>query len=164
MQLWKPARRNTGHRNLGIGRKNGKQFQDYKFYSCYDLTFANKYHLGKQFSVMIARTIPELKGQSCTTFNDPVTPAKSILSSRSFATVLTKKSIIKHVVIFHVSRAHKHLNRQQLYTCVHSPRYEKVSGPSYKNRLYYALSLEYASDDLLTLNGISLKQIDVLFK
>ncbi len=68
---------------------------------------------------MIARTIPELKGQSCTTFNDPVTPAKSILLSRSFATVLTKKSIIKHAVIFYVSRAHKRLNRQQLYTRVH---------------------------------------------
>jgi DNA polymerase V len=105
---------------LGIGRKNGKQFQDYKFYSCYDLTFANKHHLGKQFSVMIARTIPELKGQSCTTFNDPVTPAKSILSSRSFATVWTKKSIIKYAVIFHVIRAHKRLNwQQQLCACVH---------------------------------------------
>ena len=81
-----------------------------------------------------------------------------------FCYSIDQKSIIKHVVIFHISRAHKHLNRQQLYSCVHSSRYEKVSGPSYKNRLYYALSLEYTSDDLLALNGISLKQIDVLFK
>ncbi|MGE4316866.1 Y-family DNA polymerase [Acinetobacter sp.] len=149
----------------GIGRKISKQLQDYEIYSCYDLTFANEHHLGKQFSVMIARTIRELKGQSCIALNDPATPAKNILSSRSFASALTEKSIIKQAVIFHVNRAHKRLTQQrQLCACVHVSLYEKISVPPYKKKLSYALGLEYASDDLLALNGAALKQIDVLFK
>lgn len=79
----------------GIGRKISKQLQDYEIYNGYDLTFANEHHLGKQFSVLIARTIRELKGQSCIALDDPAIPSKRILSSRSFASALSEKSIIK---------------------------------------------------------------------
>jgi len=149
----------------GIGRKISKQLQDYEIYSCYDLTFANEHHLAKQFSVLIARTIRELKGQSCIALDDPAIPAKRILSSRSFASALTEKSIIKQAVIFHVNRAHKRLvKQQQLCACVHVSLYIKIPNPPYKKSISYALGLEYASDDLLALNCAALKQIDVLFK
>ncbi|MCG2609782.1 Y-family DNA polymerase [Acinetobacter sp. SM34] len=149
----------------GVGRKISKQLQDYEIYSCYDLTFANEHHLAKQFSVTIARTIRELKGQSCIALDDPATPAKRILSSRSFAAALTEKSIIKQAVIFHVNRAHKRLiKQQQLCACIHVSLYEKISNPPYKKSISHALGLEYASNDLLVLNAAALKQIYVLFK
>ncbi|CAB1221442.1 Y-family DNA polymerase [Acinetobacter bouvetii] len=149
----------------GIGRKISKQLQDYEIYNAYDLTFANEHHLGKQFSVMLARTIRELKGQSCIALDDPQTPSKRILSSRSFAAALTEKNVIKQAVIFHVNQAYQRLiKQQQLCACVHVSLYEKIPNPPYKKSISYALGLEYASDDLLTLNHAALKQIDVLFK
>ncbi|WP_353141194.1 Y-family DNA polymerase [Acinetobacter pragensis] len=149
----------------GIGRKIGKKLESYNIRSCYDLTFANEHHLAKQFSVLLARTIRELKGQSCIALDDPGIPSKQILSSRSFAKPLTDKEIIKQAMIFHVNRAHKRLSKQQqLCAALHITLYEKVPYPPYKKSLSHAVGLEYATDDLLTINRACLHQIDVLFK
>ncbi|MGE8559692.1 MAG: Y-family DNA polymerase, partial [Acinetobacter sp.] len=117
----------------GVGRKISKQLQEYEIHNSYDLTFANEHHLAKQFSVVIARTIRELKGQSCIDLNDPATPSKRILSSRSFASILSEKPLIKQAVIFHLNRAYKRLTaQQQLCACVHVALYEKIHEPPYK--------------------------------
>ncbi|RZG66872.1 Y-family DNA polymerase [Acinetobacter bouvetii] len=149
----------------GIGRKISKKLDSYNILSCYDLTFANEHHLAKQFSVLIARTIRELKGQSCIALDAPGIPSKQILSSRSFAKPLTDKEIIKQAVIFHVGRAHIRLSKQQqLCASLHVSLYEKVPYPPYKKSISHAVGLEYASDDLLMINHACLHQIDVLFK
>ncbi|WP_445659855.1 Y-family DNA polymerase [Acinetobacter sp. F16] len=149
----------------GIGCKISKQLQDYKIYNGYDLTFANEHHLARQFSVLIARTIRELKGQSCIALDDPATPSKRILSSRSFASALSEKPILKQALTFHVNRAYKRLTaQQQLCACVHVALYEKIPNPPYKKSNSHAVGLEYTTDDLLVLSHAALKQIDVLFK
>ncbi|MGE8540950.1 Y-family DNA polymerase [Acinetobacter sp. ANC 3813] len=149
----------------GIGRKISKKLDSYNIRSSYDLTFANEHHLAKQFSVLIARTIRELKGQSCIALDDPDIPSKQILSSRSFAQPLTDKEIIKQAVIFHVNRAHGRLSKQQqLCAALHVSLYEKIPYPPYKKSISHAVGLEYATDDLLSLNHACLHQIDVLFK
>ena len=115
--------------------------------------------------MLIARTIRELNGQSCIVLNDPDTPSKRILSSRSFASTLSDINIIKQALIFHLARAHERLcTQQQLCACVHVSLYEKVSTPPYKKSHSHVIGLEYATDDLLTLSHAGLKQIDVLFK
>jgi len=93
-----------------IGRKISKRLQGYKIYNSYDLTFANEHHLAKQFSVVITQTIRELKGQSCIDLDNPSIPSKRILSSRSFDSASSEKSIIKQAVTFHLKIAHKMLN------------------------------------------------------
>ena len=149
----------------GIGRKISKKLQDYEIYTGYDLTFANEQHLTKQFSVLITRTIRELKGHSCIALEDPSIPSKSILSSRSFATATNQKSILKQALIFHIDRAYKRLTRQQqLCACVHVSLYEKSSHPPYKISISHTVGLEYATDDLIILNQTALNQVDVLFK
>lgn len=149
----------------GIGRKISKQLQFYEIKNCYDLTFANEYHLSKQFSVLIARTIRELKGQSRIALDDPLIPSKRILASRSFASALNNKDMIKQTLIFHLQRAHQRLTKQQqLCACVHVSRYEKIAVPPYKRSVSHVVGLEYTSDDLLLLSQNALKQIDVLFK
>lgn len=149
----------------GIGRKISKQLQAYGIKSCYDLTFANEHYLAKQFSVVIARTIRELKGQSCIALDDPLIPAKRILASRSFASALTDKSMIKQALIFHVERAHQRLTQQQqLCACVYVSLYEKTAMRPYKKSISQVMGLEYATDDLLILTRTALQQIDVLFK
>lgn len=149
----------------GIGRKISKQLQAYGIRSCYDLTFANEYHLAKQFSVLIARTIRELKGQSCIALNDPTLPSKQILASRSFSTALSDISLIKQALIFHLNRAYRRLiEQQQLCGCVHVSLYEKIQEPPYKKASSQVMRLEYATDDLLILTRVAQRQIDVLFK
>ncbi len=46
---------------MGIGYQLVKQLQSYEVYTCLDLTFANEHHMAKAFSVVMARTIRELK-------------------------------------------------------------------------------------------------------
>ena len=84
----------------GIGYQLIKQLRSYEIYSCLDLTFANEHHLAKAFSVVMARTIRELKGQSCIQLDDPAIVTKRILASRSFAQALSSIEIIKQALIF----------------------------------------------------------------
>ncbi len=149
----------------GIGRKISKKLQAYGIQSCYDLTFANEHHLAKQFSVLIARTIRELKGQSCIALDDPALPSKRILASRSFATALNDITLIKQALILHLNRAHRRLIRQQqLCACVHVSLYEKIKTPPYKKAISQVRGLEYSTDDLLVLSSTAQRQIDVLFE
>ena len=149
----------------GIGRKISKRLEAYGIRSCYDLTFANEHHLAKQFSVLMARTIRELKGQSCIALDDPALPSKRILASRSFAKALSDISFIKQAVIFHLNRAHRRLvEQQQLCGCVHVSLYEKIQLPPYKKAFSQVMGLEYPTDDLLLLTQAAQRQIDVLFK
>lgn len=149
----------------GIGRKISKQLQAYEIKTCYDLTFANEHHLSRMFSVLLGRTIRELKGQSCISLSDPAIPAKSILSSRGFSTAISNREIIKEAVIFHTQRVYDRLSKQQqLCAVVHVSLYEKIKSPPYKKAISHVIGLEYASDDLLLLTKIALHQVDVLFK
>lgn len=149
----------------GVGRKISKRLQAYSIQTCYDLTFANEHHLTREFSVVIGRTIRELKGQSCISLDDPEIPSKRILSSRSFASALNNIEIIKQAIIFHVNRAHQRLSKQQqLCAVIHVSLYEKVALPPYKKACSTVIGLEYATDDLMLLTKSALQQIDVLFK
>lgn len=149
----------------GIGHKISKQLQSYGILNCYDLTFANEHYLVREFSVLMARTIRELKGQSCIHLDDPHIPSKRILSSRSFASPLTQKQLLKQAMVFHLKRAHQRLmSQQQLSSCIHISLYEKVPYPPYKKSMTQAIGLEYATDDLLLLSQIAMQQIDVLYQ
>lgn len=149
----------------GIGRKISKQLQAYGIYNAYDLTFANEHHMGKAFSVVMSRTIRELKGQSCIALDDPDIPSKRILSSRSFASPIQSKALIKQAVVFHLNRAHQRLTaQQQLCACVHVSLYEKIPIPPYKKPTSFVVGLAYATDDLIVLTQATVRQIDVLFK
>lgn len=149
----------------GVGRKISKRLQAFEIKNCYDLTFANEHHLVKHFSVLIARTIRELKGQSCISLEDPHIPSKQILASRSFAQALTCLDTIKQAIVFHLNRAHKRLiAQQQLCACIHVSLYEKIAHPPFKKAVSQVSGLEYATDDLLILTQACMKQIHVLFK
>ena len=149
----------------GVGQRISKQLESYGIYNCYDLTFANEHHLTKQFSVCMGRTIRELKGQSCISLEDPGLPSKRILASRSFATALTDKALIKQAMIFHLSRAHERLTQQQqLCACIHVSLYEKIPVRPFKTAHSHVIGLEYPTDDLLILSHTAQQQIDVLFK
>ena len=149
----------------GVGYQLVKQLQSYQIYSSLDLTFANEHHMVKAFSVVMARTIRELKGQSCIQLDDPGIPTKRILASRSFAQALSDIDAIKQALIFHLNRAHRRLMKQeQLCACVQVLLYEKTEQPPYKKASSHAIGLNYATDDLVILTTAAMKQIDVLFK
>lgn len=149
----------------GIGYQLVKQLRSYEIYSCLDLTFANEHHLAKAFSVVMARTIRELKGQSCIQLDDPAILTKRILASRSFAQALSSIEIIKQALIFHLNRAHRRLMKQeQLCACIQVMLYEKTDNPPYKKASSQAIGLTYATDDLCILTKAAMQQIDVLYK
>lgn len=149
----------------GIGRKISKQLKAYNIQTCYDLTFANEHHLSREFSVLIARTIRELNGQSCISLDDPELPSKSLMSSRGFSQATSDKDMIKQAINFHLKRAHLRMIKQQQYCAyLHISLYEKINQPPYKKVISSAIGLEYPTNDLLYLNKIAMHQIDVLYK
>lgn len=102
----------------GIGYQLVKQLQSYEVYTCLDLTFANEHHMAKAFSVVMARTIRELKGQSCIQLDDPAIPTKRILASRSFAQALSSIEIIKQALIFHLNPGTSPFNETRTTLCL----------------------------------------------
>ena len=102
----------------GIERKTGKKLAGCHIQNAYDLTFANAHHPARQFPALPALAIRELNGQSYIALNAPELPQQQILSSRSFSTALSDKSIIKQAVIFHVKWVHKRLTSQRLLCAI----------------------------------------------
>lgn len=148
----------------GIGAQLSKQLKAYHIYSCFDLACANEHRLTKAFSIVLGRTIRELKGESCIDLDAPNVPSKRILASRSFAKGLSDLELIKQATLFHLHRAHHRLTQQkQLCSYIQVFLYEKVPQSPQKKVYMHAVGLEYATDDLGLLNKAALKQIDLLF-
>ncbi|WP_374666146.1 hypothetical protein [Acinetobacter sp.] len=95
--------------------------------------------------------------------NTPDLPFKQILSSRSFAKLLTDKEIIKTAAIFQINGAHAWLSKQRLGTALHTLRYEDLPYLSIKG-ISYAIGLEYSANGRQTINPEIYHQINVLFR
>ena len=149
----------------GIGRKISKKLRPYAIQNCYDLTFANEHYLSREFSVLLARTIRELKGQSCIQLDDPELPSKRLLSSRSFACAITEKSLLQQAMGFHLQRAHhRMMKQQQCCRYIHVTLYEKIANSPYKKASFNVSGLEYPTDDLLLISQIAMNQLNVLYQ
>jgi len=150
----------------GVGRRHTLALNAIGIHTVKDLRDADLVRIRKQFSVVLERTVQELRGVSCLALDDVSPPRQQIMSSRSFGQAIHSLTELEEAVTLYMSRAAEKLRRQnsvagavQVYirTNPHQPR-EPQHSPS------LIVPLAEATDDTLKLNAAALLGLKRLFR
>ena len=72
------------HEIWGVGRNLSKRLNDLNIYSGYDLMQSDTRFIRDKFSIVLERTVRELRGEQCLKIQSSAEPKKQIIVSRSF--------------------------------------------------------------------------------
>lgn len=86
----------------GVGLKTAHRFRDHQLFTVADYLSVDSSRCQALFGVVGMRLAAELSG-NVIPFSITTTPQKSIVSSRSFKTISTDKSVIKDALSYHIS-------------------------------------------------------------
>ena len=97
----------------GIGRKLSKRLKEIGINNAFELSKLDPRLAGNNFSVVLEKTIRELRGEPCINLNNINEPKKQIMVSRSFGKGVTSKDILHEAVSFHANRAAEKLRHEK---------------------------------------------------
>ena len=89
----------------GVGAKISQHLNSIGIQTALQLRDANLKSMRKRFSVMMERTIMELRGINCIEFDADPEKKKQIICTRSFGEKITQLALLKEAVAYHVTRA-----------------------------------------------------------
>lgn len=89
----------------GVGRRGKEQLNNMGIYSALELRNADLKTMRKTFSVVMERTIMELRGISCVAFDADPEKKKQIVCTRSFGNKIQELKSLQEAVAYHVTRA-----------------------------------------------------------
>ena len=98
----------------GIGHQSAKKLKDYKIHTAFELMNSDPEHIRKFLTVVGARIVEELKGNSCLDLELDMKDRKQIISSRSFGHGIFNLNEIKESISNHVTTAAEKLRQQNL--------------------------------------------------
>lgn len=98
----------------GIGTRLGLRLADARIDTAAALRDTPTDWLRRRFSVAVARTARELRGDSCLVAQDLETPRRSILCSRSFSQSMNDRTQLGEALRHHCQRAGEKLRRDDL--------------------------------------------------
>jgi len=141
----------------GIGRRLVPRLNGLGIKSVLDLKRADPEHMRQQFSVVMEKTVRELRGQACIELKEVAPPKKQIISSRSFGFPVTDLDSLSEAVSLYVSRAAEKLRRQESYAAllhvfIHTSPFG--DGPKYSGSL--SVKLPAPTDDSLQLVRVAM--------
>jgi len=96
----------------GIGRKTSARLHEGGIHTVFDLIQADVTALRRQFSVVMEKTLRELRGVSCLDVEDQPAANQQILCSRSFGEPVTELATLTEVVSQFASRVAEKLRHQ----------------------------------------------------
>lgn len=96
----------------GVGRKISEKLAAMGIHTVQQLRDADAETLRSQFSVVLERTVRELRGVSCLDIEEVVPEKQQIMSSRSFGTLVYDLADLEEAVASYVSRAAEKLRAQ----------------------------------------------------
>lgn len=96
----------------GVGRQISKNLATKNIITAFDLAIQNPKDIRKQFSVVAERTVNELNGISCLSWDDVKEPKKEIFSTRSFGQRINNYNVLKAALSTHASIVAKKLRNQ----------------------------------------------------
>jgi DNA polymerase V len=99
----------------GIGRRLVPKLNNLGIHSVLDLKRAEPEFMRQQFSVVMEKTVRELRGQTCIELEEVAPPKKQIVTSRSFGTKVSDLQSLSEAVSLYTSRAAEKLRRQQSF-------------------------------------------------
>ena len=89
----------------GVGKRLAKRLNAIGIDNALQLSQTEPRLMGSNFSVVLERTIRELKGQACLNASNTLEPKKQIMVSRSFGKSIDSKKVIHEAISFHAGRA-----------------------------------------------------------
>jgi len=95
----------------GIGRKWSSSLNSKGITSAYQLAQADEGWVRRHYSVVLQRTVQELKGQSCIALEE-MPDKKQLLISRSFKECITSYTHLRALIAGYISRASEKLRKQ----------------------------------------------------
>lgn len=148
----------------GIGRRLAAQLKSYGIYTALELKKADDTWIQKLFSVVLLRTVWELRGIECLEYHQEESARKSITSSRSFGRVVTELKELEEAVSAYMAKAAEKLRNdesiaKQICVFIHTSRFQE---DSYYN--YQIISLPQGSDYTPELIACAKKALSKIFR
>ena len=97
----------------GIGRRLSKRLRGIGINNALELSELDPRLAGNNFSVVLEKTIRELRGEPCINLNNINEPKKQIMVSRSFGKGVASKDVLYEAVSFHANRAAEKLRYEK---------------------------------------------------
>lgn len=150
----------------GVGRRHTEALHAMGIQTVQDLRDADTSMIRQRYSVVLERTVQELRGISCLAMDDVAPQKQQIMSSRSFGQAVYTLNDLAEATTLYVSRAAEKLRRQHsvagaiqvhLKTNPHKPK-----EPQYHPSIIIPLS--EATSDTLTLNAAALRGLKQIFR
>jgi DNA polymerase V len=111
----------------GVGKNIAAQLKSYQIYTALDLKNSDDSFIKSKFSVVLLRTVLELRGIKCLDFKDMPQHKKSITSSKSFGRPITRMQELEEALSSYVATAVIKLRKEEqqsknsLYISHHIP-------------------------------------------
>jgi len=149
----------------GVGSKHSKKLNGMGIHTVMDFVQSSPLMIRDQFSIVMHRTLLELKGVSCIELEHTPPSKQQIISSRSFGQRIYHIDDLKEAMSLYVMDAVKRLREDQLLCgCligfVQSNPFDS-SKPFYNKSL--SLALPEPTDNLLVLSKLATAMIDGLY-
>lgn len=137
----------------GVGRRLTEKLAELGIHSVADLQAADPAWLGGRFSVVLARTVEELRGASCLQLEDVAPPKQQIMTSRSFGVPVTGLAELREAMTAYTTRAAEKLRAEgqlagEIQVFIRTSPF-KPDAPQYSGAL--RLRLPEPTDDTLRL-------------
>ncbi|AWF38737.1 IMS HHH motif family protein [Klebsiella oxytoca] len=119
----------------GVGRRMAKKLNDMGITTALELAEMPASLIRKHFSVVMERTVRELRGESCLEPEEYMPTKQQIISSRSFSQKVSEYGPMREAICSHAVRAAERLRAQHQY-CRYVSVFLKTS-PFASNDVYY---------------------------
>ncbi len=134
----------------GVGRRTTKSLKALGIETALQLRDANIQDIRRRFSVVLARTVTELRGTSCIELEDQPAPKQQIVTSRSFGQRITTLDAMRQAISEYTERACAKLRSGRQYAkaitvFIETSRFLKDENSRYANQA--TGSLAHHSDD-----------------
>ena len=101
------------HKVWGVGRRLTNHLNNAGILTALDLANVSPRNIRKQFSVVLERTVRELKGERCLDLDDDISSKKQIVVSRSFGERVSDLKTLKPIVSNFAVRAAEKLRHEK---------------------------------------------------
>ncbi len=133
----------------GVGRRLKTRLNSFGIYTAWDLTVTPPDWIRKQFSLVLAQTVLELRGESCLPLEEVRAQRKQVVRSRSFNQLISTEEELEGAIIFHAEETARTLRKEK--TAAHVIGIILNTNPFREHDLQYhiypAKGLNFATND-----------------
>lgn len=150
----------------GVGRRHSAHLHKLGITTALQLRDADMKWIRSRFSVVMERTVMELRGKSCIDLNNMPDKKKQIVCTRSMANKTNDYQVLRKAISHHVRNAAEKLRRQgcvaqYISVMVRTNGFSKGDQQYYPNK---TLKLIYPSDDTRLFTYAAMKGLDHIYR